>query len=421
MTKNDRAWEKILEQDPDIKHALEERAYFDITAKTIKDHSGREPRLACKNDFREQVPQPLQALHSSILALGNGNYRIARTDPFVSVVRPRNAKTQKHSLPKHIHALSPDDIKSESKALDAALISGILDDLTEDTLSLVLRGREYCSPFEFSLPDQQNPGHRIDYPVDGVQVEVDGGYEGKNGIYLIEAKIGTRDNMNLRQLLYPHLHYKNIYRKPVKSYLMFYQPTGQFHFYSFSPNHLQLDGGLGHWCYQLEHRYSDIPLWENIIATSVDMRKTDRSAPFPQADKFEVVVEVFLKLCEKKQLSKEALFVNHDIVPRQYDYYVNVLRWMRLIQKTSDPQQRIVFELSPLGNELAGKPVMKMLLEMARIVFSNSLLNLYLHHEQPRIPDRVREENGLRADSTFERRLQTVRSWVNYFRKIFVH
>ena len=418
VTQNDLAWEKILEQSPEIRRAIEERAYFDIAAETIKDH--REPRLACKIDFREQTPQPLRELHSSVLALSNSRYRIARTDPFIAVAPRLEVEPQRCPLPKHIRVLSPDHITSESKALDAAFVSGILNDLTQDKLSLVLRGREYCSSFEFSLPDQQNPSRHVDYPVNGVQVEVDGGYEGKDGIYLIEAKVGGRNNMNLRQLLYPHLHYQNKYRKPIKSYVMFYRPDSrQFHFAPFNLSSLQLDDAKNHRCYELESWSSESPRWEQIATVQVDREKTDLRAPFPQANNFELVVEIFLKLHNQKQLDKEEWFADHDITPRQYDYYANVLRWMRLIRKKSDPKHGVVYELSERGNALAEKPVIEMLLEMARIVFSNSLFNLYLHQDQPNIPARIREENRLRSDNTFQRRLHTVQSWRNYFRKIF--
>jgi len=76
-----------------------------------------------------------------------------------------------------------------------------------------------------------------------------------------------------------------------------------------------------------------------------------------------------------------------------------------------------MYKISDLGLGLGPKTNREILFGMAQIVFSNSLFNNFL--KQRDISQRAREENKLRADSTFERRLQTVKSWKSYFEKIF--
>jgi len=417
-TKNDDAWAKIFAKSPEIMQAIEANAYCDIDANTIKEF--REPRLACKIDHREHTPKPLKEKGLSVLAIKNGLYRVARTDPFVDI-RLTNAAPKIHSLPKHLEALAPDSIKSESKALDAALLSGMLADLIDDKLALVLRGREFSKPFEFSLPNQHNPQHKIDYAIDGVILEVDGGYEGRKGLYLIEAKIGKNSNMNLRQLLYPHIHYREKFHKVVKSYVMFYQPdTGYFHFLPFNPTTLQFDIHGGHRCYQLEDLFPKRKYWEQIASLDVDMERTDCEAPFPQADNFGRVLTAFLKLSEHEGegLTKEELFATHDFrTPRQFDYYINVLRWMRLAQKVRSKQQGVMYGLSELGIRIGEMSIPEMLFEMAKIAFSNNLFNQFLQQDRPHIPSHIREENGLCKEKTFKRRVQTVQAWKKYFQQ----
>ena len=233
VKKNDYAWVKILEEVGAISE-IDRKDYCDIESKDIKKY--REPRLACKIDRRQNTPKPLREENLSVLAIKNGCYRLARTDPFVEVDEQK-CRSSKPSdcFPLHTQVLTRKNLSSESKALDAAFISGMLCAVTGDKpLSLVLRGREYCNPIEFSLPGIKAGQRAVDYKAEKVQVEVDGGYEGKAGIHLFEVKCGLVDNINLRQLLYPQLHYKNLHKKPVKAYLMFYdRSNGYFHFFRF--------------------------------------------------------------------------------------------------------------------------------------------------------------------------------------------
>ena len=71
------------------------------------------------------------------------------------------------------------------------------------------------------------------------------------------------------------------------------------------------------------------------------------------------------------------------------------------------------------GQGICAGSDLEILFGMAQIAFSNDLFNLFLRGEVTDIPERIRERNRLRADSTFKRRLQTVESWKRYFREIF--
>ena len=423
-SKNDVAWERILEEFPDLAEKISRQGFLDVESRIIRNH--REPRLACKIDFRGQLPLPLKQQGFSVLAVGNGTYRIARTDPFVDIDRSvlsRRTPPQAFSLPRHIQALAPRSISSESKALDAALASGMLEAALDDKVALVLRGREFCKPIKFSLPDMEREGCRVPYQAEGVQIEVDGGYEGRKVIHLIEAKMAVSDNLNLRQLLYPQLHYQQLYRKEVRTHVLLYEHgKGHFHFLRFS--------GTGdryrfsnYARYALEG-YSCSYRWRNLTETRVDLEQTSADMPFPQADDFNKVFAGLHKLNTSGPLTKEEIFHEYDIDPRQFDYYLNVLRWMKLAEEEVTDGARAArgarrYRLTRRGLDIGAESNLEALFSMAQIAFSNDLFNLFLRGDAPDIPAGIRRRNRLKADSTFRRRLQTVESWKRYFREIF--
>ena len=427
-TKNDAAWQRILDEVGIVmEDAIERHGFYDVDGGIIKQF--REPRLACKIDFRQQIPRPLKERELSVLAVKNGRYRIARTDPFIDIapelLAGHGKQAESYALPPHIQAISPQSISSESKALDAALVSRMLDEVFEDRVSPVLRNREFCLPFDFSLPDRRRQSRSVRYQVDGVQLEVDGGYEGERGIYLVEAKVIGDDsncgNMNLRQLLYPQAHYQMRYEpKPVKTYVMLYvAPKRCFHFLPFksADSRYMFD----------EHGYRRCALeqeavrhcWEDLRNIRVACARTDCTVPFPQADRFGTVLTLFQKLGAAGPLMKEELFAEYSIAPRQYDYYVNVLLWMRLAFKMRGSDRSACYGLTNLGQSLYGKPDHQRLFEMAQIIFSNDACHPFLFSAEPEISMPIKARNRLHADTTYERRIRTVKSWRKYFQELF--
>jgi len=86
---------------------------------------------------------------------------------------------------------------SEMQHLDFAYATSLIRTFMNDpSLVLTIRGRKYTPKFSFNCSS-----HTID--VQGVQTEVDAGYEGKNQVVLIEAKHTKTHNTIIRQLYYP--------------------------------------------------------------------------------------------------------------------------------------------------------------------------------------------------------------------------
>ncbi|MCF8186996.1 MAG: hypothetical protein K9J28_09305 [Sulfuritalea sp.] len=394
VNRND-AWSEIFADYP-ILEKVDNAGFYDIQASDIKRY--KEPRLMCKVDFREGMPDIMRQNGLSILAIQNGVYRIARNSPFLDV-REDVAASIKEVAPPNLITLDHENPSSESAALDIAFATGILDDVFGEPSRLTIRGRKRCD-LEFNIGQTH-------YPVEGVQVEVDGGYEGESGIHLIEAKIGSASNINIRQLLYPHRFWENFSesRKTVSSYIFFYQ-EGIYRFIPFEAlgDDYRIDQSAEK-LYRLKENRPTI----DIRTISKRSGVVNETAPFPQADKLDKVIALVIKIAGTEQTLKEEVFLMFDMVPRQIDYYCNAALWLKLIEYNSREQS---YQATSQGLAFAKLSYPNQIAEIAKLALTNSVFNFVLHNPDSNVPQAIRFQNRLNTDSTYERRLLTVRSWL---------
>lgn len=199
------AWIEVLTTYR-ITEQIDELGFCDLAAADLRQF--KEPRLMCKMDHRARVPDPLSNEGLSVLAITNSVYRIARTYPFLNIDSNRYPKLlpdKFFELPRHLTTLPIDNITNEAMALDVAFASGMINELLGDRATMTIRGRRRTGSIGFSLLDRAD--NVVDYPIKGVQIEIDGGFEGYDVVSLFEAKMGLSTNIGVRQLLYPHLHF----------------------------------------------------------------------------------------------------------------------------------------------------------------------------------------------------------------------
>ena len=104
---------------------------------------------------------------------------------------------------------------SEMQHLDFAYASSLIRTfMADDTLLLTIKGRKYTPKFSFHVDNQE-------INVQSVQTEIDGGFEGKDKIVLIEAKNSKTKNTIIRQLFYPYKQWKAHTNKEV--FLLFFE------------------------------------------------------------------------------------------------------------------------------------------------------------------------------------------------------
>lgn len=393
---NAAAWDTLFDE-LDIIAQVANNGFFDISADQIKKYGKREPRLMAKMDFREQQPKVMADNKLALLATSNGLYRIAKFDPFIDLA-PRNSliKPLRMPIPSGIISLDAANLKGESAILEAASVSGALNRAFGEKVDLTIRGRLHCPKISFVLGGTT-------WNVGGVQVEVDGGYEGPTSINLMEAKIGGPTNISIRQILYPQKSWEAqvVGAKLVRSFVALYEepimriiPVAETNGV-WAPNHAKEQ------CFQFENS-ADFDLKSVAVCPG-----TVHKAPFPQADRFDTVLAMFTKVA----LAVEDLSSEFDIVPRQICYYASAMRWLGLVE---DGTPEAGLSLSAFGLEVWTMTHAERIEALARVVFCEPIFHHVLHHPGEAVPGHLFAPWGI-TGSTQIRRLQTVRAWVDYF------
>ena len=242
MAKRSRAWKKIFDTYGIHEHDFNSVPFF-ITAAQIKDAckyfkktSDKEVRILCKQDTREDRPQVFIDRKLFLLPIKNGEYAIikgakSKGEGYVDIPDLSNKplQTYKSSFKFKLQTIGVGN--SEMQHLDKAFAHSLIRHFIKDnSLTLTIRGRKFTQEFSFKVG-------RFKLNVKGVQTEVDGGYEGKKKVVLVEAKNSSSSNTIIRQLYYPFRQWQEHTTKPVST--VFFQRTeadGQeeFHLWEFA-------------------------------------------------------------------------------------------------------------------------------------------------------------------------------------------
>lgn len=394
-----------------ITKEVSKHGYFDITADQLRPF-GR-PRLLCKIDFEEKVPKVFKQNSLSILAIENGTYRIAPTNPFfqINLQKVYNVTVKELSLPAHLKTLDPAKISSEFQALDAAVASGMMKDFIGEDISLTVRGRRRSSKFEFKLLSVSK--NATPYPIKGVQIEIDGGYEGEKTLTLIEAKNSVSKTMNIRQILYPQVHFENEISKSVKSVVLFYDRSKRI--FNFIP--LLFSGSDVSVDYSNTKRYRLTAKTENItqrlaaLALFSTGKELTKTTTFPQANDFDKVLSVLDKVVEKQSVSREEALedIAIKVVGRQLNYYTDALAWMGLVEIKNHK-----VNITYLGQKIGNLDEDLKIEALKHIIFSDQLAKEMLEKPHESLSKALLTKYGI-SGTTPKRRQSTIKRWKKFF------
>lgn len=412
---NDNVWELLL-KELDVLNAVNRDGCADINARDIKrivqtaGLSPDEPRILCKMDYRGSRPRIFKQNGLSLLAVRNGRYRVARTDPYIDLPAYNSSNSESIEW-SPLATLDPWSITSESKALQIAYVSKMLERVFGETVTMTIYGRQRAEPFQFTL-------NGVEYDVEGVQIEIDGGYEG-NAVHLIEAKNDQRYvDMNYRQIAYPLHQYESKLQetdKQVYAYGMTYEAP-YFRFVRFDATRGRFDPGSQ----RIFHIKDTLPVFD-LLSIPAQPTLVDTSVPFPQANDFSKVLTLLDLLSDAGsqgiKAPKEFLSNYFGFDPRQSDYYTNVLKWMRLgsIEKPGGK-----LKPTPRAYVISALPINERLKEMAEIVFSCPVFNHALREGTSSIDVGLITHAGYQMNATtMARRMSTVENWLEYFKARF--
>lgn len=252
------SWAKIFEDCAIAQHDFTKSPFF-LKADQIKQScqafrrtGDKEVRILCKQDSREDRPKAFVDRNLFLLPVRNGEYAILMGEGYVDIPAVATT-TEVHQSILDFRLETALVGNSEMQHLDFAYASSLIRTFVGDeTLVLTIRGRKYTPAFSFRVGS-----HRIQ--VQGVQTEVDAGYEGKNQVVLVEAKNAAATNVIIRQLYYPFRQWGAHTKKEVVT--LFFQKTCD--------------------AYLLWHfRFADPDNYNSIqLVKSARFRITDRHAP----------------------------------------------------------------------------------------------------------------------------------------------
>lgn len=232
----DTGWEEIFAQCLIHDHDFD-KGIFPISAEQIKDAcqnfratGEKEVRILCAQTKRENRPQIFQDLGIFILPVKNGHYVLVKGEGYVDIP-PVTTEAIEYTSELDFPLVAAKVGDSEMQHLDHAYaVSMVRHFICDKSIVPIIRGRKFTKEFAFKVGD-------FDIEINGVQTEVDIGYEGRDRIVLVEAKNSKTANTIIRQLYYPYRHWKSMDTKKQVSTLFFERQKiddcHEYHFWDF--------------------------------------------------------------------------------------------------------------------------------------------------------------------------------------------
>lgn len=424
-SKNDIAWARVFDELR-LLEVLQRDGYIKIDASTLKDVGRREPRLMAKQDTLESRPEIFRRNDLAILPVKNGEYIIFKDTDRQSYYRFDTGSDEVRAVRHNsdieadrILTLSLGSITSEFQAIDYAHLVSILKTFTsEPSLYLTIRGKYRSNSFIVNLPEISEP---VD--ISGVQIEVDSGYEGESGIYLIEAKLGKRADFHIRQLYFPWKDWSTRTDKPIVP-IFFTFSNGLFYLtkFRFGEEYGELQV-LDQQCFSIDEDPAltiDLRrLLESVPLSEVELD----NVPFPQANDLDKIIDIIVSAADEP-LTKESIAERFEFDERQGDYYANASIYLGFLQR--DLESMSTFLVTDLGKELQRCRTRRCRLNLLirqliqRPTFRTAII-LMKERELvvesvgiEEIADLINKFDGRYNPVTCRRRASTVRSWLNW-------
>lgn len=419
ITLNDSAWEKIFDKYSII-DCIHKNGFFEITSEQINEF--REARLMTKFDHKSNLPKLFQENKLTILPLTRGSYVIG---PFAAYhkIEQLNNDIIKISFPSHIQSIDYENITSEAAAINTAFVAGILADFIEDdTILPTVSGRMSSTEFNFNIKNVINNRY-VPLKIVNSQIEIDGGYEGKSALTLLEAKNSISDDFLIRQLYYPYRLWKSKLRKDVRPVFLIYS-NGVFSLFEYAfedtyfYNSLKLVKQKNYTIEPERIKFEEIYR----IFRSVSI-VPEPEIPFPQADSFKRIINLCELLYENQILTNDEITSNYDFDARQTNYYTDACRYLGLVDKRR-AEGAVNYFLSDRGRGLFKLSIKERNLKLTEWILEHKPFYLTFKRflELVKMPNKtevteIMKKSALynvRSEETYKRRASTIVGWLNW-------
>jgi hypothetical protein len=372
-----------------------------------------------KFDFSRQLPGVFRENDLGILPIKNGEYIIGKFNLFETIKNTKyeDIDVKKVSLPDFIETIDPDNIYSESNALNVASLSGMFKDAFNEELYETIQGKMRTNTFNFII-SSNNVDNNIE--VNGAAIEIDGGYESKSKVVLVEAKNSMPEDFVIRQLYYPYRHWKDKVMKEIVPVFFAYD-NGIYNMFIYSFEDLYKYNSL---------KLNDIKRYMISSKSSETIKKDiferielidelpQEEVPLPQADSFSKVIGT-LELINNDVCTANDIASELEFDARQGKYYIDALRYLELVQRGEKVGE---YKLAPNGFALVNMDIKTRNEKMVELIIKHKpfyeTYKYYLDNEE--IPTRETIKETIRkyipnmADETVNRRASTIRGWIQW-------
>lgn len=407
------AWRAVFNQFG-LDETLTREGIASVTAADIKSASGREPRLMTYFDTRESRPDRLKRVPVTILPVENGRYALLVGDGYANLPTAPPQMVSPQLAQGILFETLPDVLSTESQVIDVAHTRGILEHFFEEKrIHQTTRGRSGSGIFSFHF---RGVTKRLALTADGVQVEVDGGYEGARGFYVIEAKMGLRENFHIRQLFYPVKQWltKGLKKAIIPIFMCYSNQQAYIYQYAFDDvddyHSLRVIKSA---VYALGPERAPATTLAQVLSRVKPVVEPD--VPFPQADDIRRVIDVVDGVA-RGVATKDAITEYYDFAERQASYYADAARYLGFLDRVP----RGPYLLTTLGHRLVGEMPAHRALTIAEALATypttRAALEILSKRELIRreIQELIASSRTELTGSTIPRRAETIYQWLRW-------
>ena len=404
-----------------IAEQVKRQGIFSITADQIREF--KEPRLMTKFDTRESVLTVFGKL--GILPVTRGSYVIGDFSLYHDFPEEESRggviQVDRSRIPDYLETIDVRDVRSEAAAIKLISLTGILEDfLGEKRLVETVSGRMSSGAFDFQIHSGDRK-HVSRIQVNNSQLEIDGGFEGRDSFAILEGKNVVHSNFLVRQLYYPFRLWEGRLTKPVRP--VFLVCSNQI----FRLLEYEFDDPMVYDSIRLvkEQRYSleDTRITMEDLAGimgSVSVKPEPEGVPFIQADSFEKVISLIEHLGEKPLTMAEIAEI-FGFQERQSGYYYNACAYLGLAVRKKGRDGVVRAELTERGVSIS-----RMDYKKRQLAYAGRILEHEIFHQlfetavrTGKLPDkpyiqRKMKELRLCGDSLIGRRASSVAGWLRW-------
>ncbi len=414
ISKNNEAWNLLFNKFNIIEN-INKNGYFEITADDIKT-SGREPRLMTKFDSSENLPDMFKKNELAILPIKRGSYIIGKFQNYQLVDINNDIDVETKNLPDYITTIDYKNITSEAISLNAAYISGMLEDIVGEPVVPTISGRMGTGEFNYQILLNDQSFFPIN--VENSQMEIDGSYESVSKFIILEAKNHYMKDFIIRQLYYPYKVWKsNTNKEIIPIMLIKHDNIFNFFVYSFENandyNSIKLKEIKR---YILDEPYNPIEVSDIMsIMSDIEFAKESSDVPFPQANTFNIVLDLLGQLSAQDMTTEDITnFLEYD--PRQTNYYIDAAKYLGFVTKEKK------YTLTEYGKNIMKMNHKDRTLEIIKSILSHKPFYLAMKQQLEDFSFDIEEiaksidesRNEINKESTAKRRTSTVTAWIRW-------